>query len=450
LKVAVVGGGISGLAAAWELREAADATLFEPGPLGGCIRTTPFNGKPIDEGADSFITRVPEAVNLCRQLGIESELVAPSAGRTLLWWNGRLRRIPDGLVLGVPSQLPSLVTSGILSPRGLARAALDLVLPSRRSPDGLTVRELVAERFGYEVADRLVDPLVGSIHAGWTGQLGAAEVVPQLVAAAEQSRSLMRALRRNGTAFGEPLFLAPQMGMGRLVSKLVDRLNKSGTTFVPHAVHSIQASDSGIVVEPMGECFDAMVLATPARAAGEVLGKACPDVKSQLTQVPTASVALVTVAIRGIDLPREVNGFLVPRETGGLLTACSFGSNKWPHWAGADHSVVRLSTGRYGDEAALELDDEELSGRLIEELSEAVGSTVIPVDVRVSRWSNTFPQYLPGHATTIARVEKSLERQLPVMALGGSSYGGIGIPACIASGKSAARLALHRAKSLAK
>ena len=449
MRVAIVGGGIAGLAAAWELRGRADVTIFEPGSLGGCIRTSAFCGKPVDEAADAFLTRVPDAMSLCEEVGIRSELVAPSAGRSMLWWEGRLRSLPAGLVLGVPGQIKSVLASGILSPAGAARASLDLVLPRRQSRGPLTVRELVAGRFGYEVADRLVDPLVGSIYAGWTGNLGAEEVVPQLVAAAARSRSLMLGLRSNAPANGLPLFLAPQTGMGRLVDALGGLLEQSGTTFVSHTVDSVQATGAGVVVEPVGETFDAVVLATPARAAAKVLDAACGEIKTALMDVPTASVALATVAFAGVDLPPDVNGFLVPRGTGWLMTACSFGSNKWPHWSQRNLSVVRMSVGRYGDESALQLDDEDLCCRLTEELGEALGSTLRPVETRVSRWPNSFPQYLPGHASRMADVAVRLGRLLPTVSLAGSSYRGIGIPACIASGRHAARLAFERALSLA-
>jgi oxygen-dependent protoporphyrinogen oxidase len=457
VRIAVIGGGIAGLAAAWELRDAADITVFEPQRLGGRIRTSLFEGRAVDEGPDAFLTRVPEAVQLCRELGMESKLVAPAAGRSMIWWEGRLRPLPDGLVLGVPRQLGGLLRGGILSARGVARAGLDLVLPRRRPPAGLTVRDLVGDRFGLEVADRLVDPLVGGIHAGWTGALGAAEVVPQLVAAAERSRSLLLGLRQVPAGSDGPIFLTPQGGVGQLVDTLVAALEDAGVRFVAVPVEAVRAAGSRrVLAEPDADPFDGAVVATPARAAARLLG---PDRASgsdalegldALANLPTASVALVTAALPGTILPVGINGFLVPRGAGRYLTACSFASNKWPHWSESSRALVRMSAGRHGDEAALALDDTALVDRLIDELGAALGARLSPATTRVSRWPDAFPQYLPGHAGRMAAVQAAIARRLPTVALAGASYRGSGLPACIGSGRAAARLVMDRAGALAR
>lgn len=437
MRIAVVGGGISGLAAAWELRHHGEITVFEPNPLGGCIRTTSFEGHLVDEGPDAFLTRVPDAVRLCDELGIADELIAPSAGRSMIWWDGRLRPLPAGLVLGVPRQMGSVIRSGILSPAGVGRAALDLVLPRRRPPAALTVRDLVADRFGAQVADRLVDPLVGGIHAGSTRELGAAEVVPQLVAVAERSRSLLLGLRKQSAAEAGPMFLAPRGGVGRLVEGLSQSLQDLGVHLVTTSVEAIHVAPTRrIQVIPDPEPFDAAIVATPAQAAAMILG---PEGTAPLRDLPTASVAIVTASLPGVTLPPGVNGFLVPRSEGKLMTACSFASNKWPHWSDPGRAVVRISAGRWGDQSALDLGDAELVGRLVEELSAALGTAITPTATRVSRWPGAFPQYLPGHAARVADLEYQVGRRLSAVTLAGATYQGSGIPACIASGRGAAR-----------
>jgi oxygen-dependent protoporphyrinogen oxidase len=436
----VVGGGIAGLSAAWELRAEADVTVFESGPIGGCIRTTPFLGRPVEEGPDAFITRVPDALVLTRELGLDEVLTAPAAGRTALWWEGRLRTLPDGLVLGVPGRVGSLLRTGILSPAGVARAALDLVLPRRGTTTDATVRQLVENRFGSEVADRLVDPLVGSIHAGSTRDLGAAETVPQLQAAAQAHRSLLlglRSMQPAGTGPAGPLFMTPRLGLGHLTGELAGQLEQAGAHFANQEVRTIRRLPDGrLGIEPDADAFDAVVVATPAAAASRLLGA---EVLGPLARLPTSSVAVVTVASSDLRLPPGFNGFLVPAASGRLMTACSFSSNKWPHWADSGTSVVRISVGRFGQEEALQYTDGVLVERLVEELQQALGCRFTPSAWRVSRWPNSFPQYFPGHADRVATVEAELAKHLPGVAVAGSSYRGAGIPACIASGRRAAR-----------
>jgi oxygen-dependent protoporphyrinogen oxidase len=447
VKIAVVGGGIAGLAAAWELRDRAEVIVFEPDHLGGKLRTSTFAGAPIDEGPDAFLTRVPGAVALCDELGLGAELVAPQAGRTLLWWDGKLREIPGGLVLGVPRDLRPIVTSGLLSPLGSARAALDLVLPRRRVGDDATIDDLVGGRFGRQVAQRLVEPLLGSITAARTSELSAAASAPQLLAAATRSRSLLLALRAAASEAPDgPVFLAPKGGLSRLVDTLVSHLVSAGVTFRSSAVSLVKPSGGGLV-DLEGEQFDGAVLAVPARAAAALLGGLAP---AGLAGVPITDVVLVTVDVAASELPvpGDVNGILVPPTAGTLMTACSFGSNKWPHWAvRSDRAVIRVSAGRHGDERPAQLDDDSLVNRLVDELGAALRRRLTPGEVRVSRWPGAFPLYRVGHLVRVAAMETDLARSLPSVALAGSSYRGTGIPACITSGRSAAVTLLHRLSS---
>jgi len=442
MRVAVIGGGIAGLAAAWDLvsgPEPAEVAVFEPGPLGGKIRTTPFGGRPVDEGPDAFIARVPDAVALCRQLGIDTELVAPAAGRALLWMGDRLRPLPDGLVLGAPARLWPTLRSGILSPLGLARAGLDVVLPRTRWPEDLSVADLISRRFGRQVASRLVDPLVGSIHAGDTAELSVQATAPQLAEAARRSRSLLLGLHRAPPSSG-PMFLAPRAGMGRLVEALHEALVTAGVTVSPTAVQGVRrARAGGVEIEP-GGVFDRAVIATPAAAAGRLLEGASPAATGGLAGIPSASVVLVTLGYpAGTFAPAEgVSGVLVPRGEGRLMTACSFGSAKWSHWSDPGHTVLRVSTGRRGDDRAFHLDDAGLVDRLQDELGAALGRPATPTEWRVSRWPDAFPQYLVGHLQRVARIEADLARDLPGVALAGAAYRGSGIPSCITSGRRAA------------
>jgi oxygen-dependent protoporphyrinogen oxidase len=434
-RLAVVGGGIAGLAAAWQARHDAEITVFEPGPIGGKLRTEAFEGRPVDCGADAFLTRVPQAVALAEELGLGDELVAPSAGQALVWSGGALHPLPAELVLGAPTRVGPLLRSGLVSPLGAARAALDLVLPASNWNDDVSVYELVRRRFGHQVAAGLVDPLVGSIHAGRTDELSAAATAPQLLAAARRSRSLMLGLRaatKAGPATGGPMFLAPGGGMGELVERLEQRLRLAGVTFRSEAVATIGELGT----------YDGIILALPAARAATILGDLAP---AGLGAIPTASVTLVTMAYAAADLrpPPATSGELVARvgakgTPGMLMTACSFAGAKWPHWSVPGQTLLRVSCGRDGDVRPTAMADAELVERLGAELRLVVGATGDPLAWRVTRWADAFPQYRVGHLELVAAMETTLRRTAPGVRLAGASYQGAGIPACIASGRRAA------------
>lgn len=438
-----MGAGIAGLAAAWEAvttTPGAEVAVHEGDRIGGKIRTAPFGGHPVDEGADAFLTRVPDAVRLCRELGIEDELVSPAAGRALLWTGGSLHPFPDGLVLGVPGRLGPLVGSRLLTPAGLLRAGADLILPRRRWCDDASVADVIGSRFGRQVVDHLVDPLLGGIHAGSTYRLSAPAVAPQLWQAARTHRSLLLALRSAPSPSGEPIFAVPKGGMGRLVERLIDALAERGVTFVFDRVQRLQAGrDSRWEIDASG-AYDAVVLATPAAVASRLVIDAFPVAGAELASIRTASIAVVTLAYSAdaLRVPSGVSGLLVPRADGRLMTACSFGTAKWPHWSESDEMVLRVSVGRDGDERGFALDDEQLVERLHDEVVVALGAKGPPLRWRVSRWPDAFPQYEVGHLARVDRIEVALAKDAPTLAVAGASYRGSGVPACIASGRAAA------------
>jgi oxygen-dependent protoporphyrinogen oxidase len=438
LRAAVVGAGIAGLVAARDLQAAgAEVTIFDPGSPGGMVRTSVFAGRRVELGPDAFLTRVPEAVALCAELGLEADLVAPAAGSAALWWGDRLVTMPSGLVLGVPARLGGVARSGLLSPLGLARAALDRVLPATRVSGDRSVRQLVASRFGPQVADRLVDPLVGGIHAGVTAELSAAAPTPQLVAAAGRGRSLMRSLAQSTPPAGGPVFLTPRGGLGVLIDRLVEGLTAGGATLEARAVEAVGADGRSLTVEGQERPYDAVVLAVPATRAAGLLGPLAP---SGLAGITTASVTMVLLAYRSAELtpPPGLSGFLVPRVAGHLMTACSFASTKWPHWSEPGTTLLRVSVGRAGDDRQDRLDDDALLDAVVGEVGTSLHTPARPTTTRVIRWPGAFPQYRVGHLERVDALEADLARRTPSVALAGSSYRGSGLPACIRSGHLAA------------
>jgi oxygen-dependent protoporphyrinogen oxidase len=472
--IAVVGGGIAGLAAAWELSghsaPAHVVVLEGSGGPGGKIQSAAVGGITVDTGPDAFLARRPEALTLCAELGIADELVAPGTRRAFVWSRGRLRALPDGLALGIPTRLGPVVRSGILSPAGVARAGFDLfgglwgrragsLVPGAGAPDR-AVGDIVAERFGREVVDRLVDPLVGGIHAGSVATMSAAAVYPPLAEAAARGGSLLRALRSLTPApapadSARPVFLAPRGGVRRVVDALVGALGERGVelrtstpvTAIERVTDSGDGTDrgAGFVVRTGAGALeaDAVVVAVPAGDAAAVLAPLDGAVAGLLSEIRYATVTVVTFVLASSSTGRALDGtgFLVPAVEGWLTTGCTWMSTKWPQLAGPDAVVVRASVGRFGDERAVAMADSELVERVLGELAPVLDLRGAPSASLVTRWPGAFPQYPPGHLDRVDAIDAGVGALGPI-AVAGAAYRGVGIPACIASGRRAARLVL--------
>lgn len=452
MRIAVIGGGIAGLAGAWELvSSGAEVALYEPGHLGGKLVTSEFLGRPVDEGPDSLLARVPEGIALCAELGLSDQLQPPSASEALVWHEGRLRPLPHGLVLGVPARLGPLARSGFLSPAGLARAGAEAVLPQTPLGDDASLWHLVASRFGRQVADRLVEPLVGGIYAGWTRGLSAEVSAPQLLAAAKANRSLLLALRKTAGRGGTPgatgpVFVAPRSGMQSIADRIVRCLRAEGAALYPFAATGLRRDGQAVVVEPAGERYDGAIVAVPAPAATGLLSGLGVEM-GQVGNLQFASVGIVTLAVPEgpLHVPALASGLLVAPPSDLFMTACSFGNNKWPHWAEKGALVLRVSMGKAGDQRWSALSDEALAARAADEVARALGTGrrrasagLTPVAWRVSRWPAALPQYQVGHLKRVAALRSELEREAPMVSLAGASYSRVGVPACIASGRQAA------------
>lgn len=454
----VIGGGISGLAGAHRLAGAGhDVTVLEAtSRLGGKILTTTFAGRPVDEGADAVLTRVPHALDLCRRVGLGDHLVGPATTDAALWMDGALRPLPSGLVLGMPVELGPLARSGILSVWGVARAAVEPWLPGRALAGDVAVGCLVRRRYGRQVHERLVDPLLGGINAGRTDELSLEVAAPALAAVARRSVSLTRGLRAGrvgpGASGAAPVFAAPAGGMGRLVEALSAVLGGPGVEVrLSTPVRAIErAAGGGYRVHTDGEAFtaDRVLVTVPAFAASALLVPLSPGTASLLAALRYASVALVTLAYPVAAFSRRPtgSGFLVPRHQGRLITACSVFSNKWPVGGGAEGGagdgdgavVLRASVGRHDDQRGMALDDAELVRRVEAELGEALQVSGSPAAVRVSRWPRSFPQFPPAHLARMAEAEAALAADAPGIRLAGAYLRGVGIATCIGAAEAAA------------
>jgi oxygen-dependent protoporphyrinogen oxidase len=436
VRIAVVGGGITGLAAAYELRALApDAEIVvfeETDRFGGKVATTTFAGRAIDEGADAFLARVPWGLELCQELGIDAELVSPAQQSAYVWFDGELRRLPSGLVLGVPTDFDALAASGIVREPVTVRPSAELLGPD----DDVAVGALIRAQLGDAVFERLVDPLLGGINAGDGDRLSLRAAAPQLAAAAERDRDLVAALRTQAPPAAGPVFYAPVGGMGAIVDALVESLTATGVEL-----------RGGASVDDLGSlAADHVVVTVPAYRAADLVRHAAPDAAALLDCIAYASVALVTFAFPNAAVGRalDASGFLVPRAQGLLMTASSWSSSKWAHLADDSTVVVRVSAGRYGDDRVTELDDEALVRALLDEVATTTQIEGEPADAMVRRWPQSFPQYEPGHLDRVAETERSLSAALPHVVLAGAALRGIGVPACIRQGRDAAREVLTR------
>ncbi len=448
--VAVVGGGISGLAAAHALVRsgAARVTLVEADRrLGGKIRSERIAGTVVDVGAESLLTRVPAAIELCRELGLEDELVPPGQMATSVWTRGRLRELPGYVLGGLPDGVTPLLRSGILSPLGVARASLDLVLPAARTDADRAVGELVARRLGRQALDRLVDPLLGTIYGADCDQLSLRATAPQLERLARDHRSLIRGLRaaKPAPASG-PMFMSLPGGLERIVTRLCERLQDAELRCGVAVTRLDRAGDgryrlSGPGCEPL--VADGVVIAAPAGQAGRILAAISPAAATMLQAIRYTPAVVVTLRYPAGALPRPLPGagFLVPQGERRLLGACTWLSAKWPHLAASGETWLRCSVGRRDAARALDLDDATLVGELSAELREAMGLRGEPLGTLVTRWEDALPLYQPGHVERVARIEHELSR-LPRVALAGAAYRGIGVPQCIAQGRAAAEQTL--------
>ena len=432
--VVVVGGGISGLATALTLADMLGAAVTievreADDRLGGKLRASPFAGlAAVDEGADAFLARVPDATALATRVGLAGDLTSPT-GATAAVWSGGLHPIPDGLLLGVPGDVVRLAGSGLLSWKGKLRAAIEPLLP-RRADSTDSIGALIRSRFGDEVHERLVDALVGSIYGADTDRFSLA-MVPQLAALAGADRSLLigaRRLRAGAPTAAGPLFLAPIGGMAALAATTADAASAAGVTIRTSAPVTELARD-GTRWRVDGTTADAVVLATPAKATAPLLTSAAPDLARLLAMMDHASVAIVTAAIeQWPSRLRGRSGYLVPKPVQRTVTAASFGSQKWQHWRHGEREILRISLGRDGLPVD-ELDDGELAARAVDEAGTHTDVDLQPAETRVSRWPAAFPQYRPHHRDWLAAVEAAQPDGLFVT---GASYDGIGVPACVA------------------
>ncbi len=446
-RVAVVGGGLAGLAAAYRLRRlGCEPLVLEAGStFGGKVQTERAEGLILEEGPDSFLVRKPEVVQLVRELGLAEDLVPlpPGGSGSAIYARGRLHPIPPGLMLGLPTEVWPILRSGLLSPTGKLRAAGDFILPRDRGEGDQPLGQLVARRLGAEVLDRLVAPLLTGIYAGDPWSMSTEATFPQLLELERSDGSLVlgaRRLRRRAPKAPAPgpMFMSMRLGLGQITDALLVAL--PGECLRPGSpVADLQRLEHGYrLTIAGGEQLDAdgIILTLPAPAAGQLLRDIAPEAAASLFAVPYASLAVTQLAYRPADVPNlKGSGFLVDRAAGLSITACTYVVNKWPHESpGA--VLLRCYLGRAGEDP-LGVDDETMLAKVREDLRTVLGVRADPWLQRVYRWPAGMPQYTVGHVARMTGVFEQL-RQLPALALAGAPYRGVGMPDVVRQANQAA------------
>ncbi len=456
--VAVIGGGISGLAAAFRLRNAGlDVTVLEGSPrLGGKLAVSEVGGIAVDAGAEALLARRPEGTGLIAELGLSGQLQVPGTTSAGIWTRGHIRSLPRRQFMGVPADLGELAATGILSADGLARAEQDLSMPGGDPVGDVSVASRVGDRFGTELVDRVVEPLLGGVYAGRCEDLSFEATLPALAQASrghgsltEAAASLMPAAPGPGAEPDglkpSPVFTTLTGGLGILPSALA---TASGAVVRTSAMvrELVRTPDGwrltvGSAHAPELVDADAVIIAVPGTPAGRLLAGIASPAAGALGQIRYASMAIVTLAYPVAAFPQPVtgSGFLVPPVENRAVKAVTFSTVKWPHLRRPepDLHLVRCSIGRLGEDAVLQRDDAELAALAVADLADAVGVRGAPVDVRVSRWGGGLPQYSVGHLDRVATIRAAIEAQ-PGLAICGAAYDGVGIPACIATARLAA------------
>jgi oxygen-dependent protoporphyrinogen oxidase len=465
-RVIIVGGGISGLAAAWHLRQGDPdlelVVLDGSDAPGGKLRRAQLAGVVIDVGAESILARRPEGTDLARAIGLADRLTHPTTASAAIWSRGALHPMPAGTLMGVPSNPAAAL--GVLDADEIAWAEGERDRPLEATVEDLSVGEFVSGRVGSAVVDRLVEPLLGGVYAGHADQLSLRATVPQLWQAATAGESVTAAAERAFTRASldhMPVFAGLIGGVGTLTEELVKSLRAQGVGVMSRTVvrelrrTSVEgrrgwALTTGPVPAPVELEADAVVIAVPAAPAARLLAPHAPYAASELAAITYASMAIVSIALPRHGLPQlSGSGFLVPPVEDRAVKASTFSTNKW-RWvadAAPDLFILRASLGRVGEEAVLQRSDEDLKRLVLGDLADALGGQLpIPVESHVQRWGGALPQYAVGHVDRVARIRAAVA-QVPALALAGAAYEGVGIPACIASGRAAADAVLTHLRS---
>ncbi len=466
MRVAIVGGGITGLAAAYHLQEQAkatgtalDCTLIERDTrLGGKVVTHHEDGFTVEGGPDSFLTQKPWAVELCRKLGLGDRLVGTNEAsrKVSILWKGRLRTLPDGVLLIVPTRFTPFALSTLISPMGKLRMGLDLVIPRPKEARDESVASFVRRRLGDEALDKIAEPLMGGIHTSDPERQSLLATFPRFSQIEQKYGSLIKGMLAAKTARPPsngkvlPAFMTLDKGLQELPSAIASRLN--GTRLaMGRTVVGLRRGTAGAYQLKLDDgtelSADELVLAMPAREVAPLVSEMAPELAGKLRSIRYVSTATVSFGFRKEELghPLDGFGFVIPKREQRRITGCTWSSTKFDGRAPAGHALIRCFVGSATDDSAAHLPEEQMVQMAREELRDLMGVDAKPVLTKVYRWKEAHPQYDVGHLDRMAEIDSLCAAQ-PGLHLAGSSYRGVGLPDCIHSGQIAAEAILQGCK----
>lgn len=461
-KVVIIGGGITGITAAYYLQKQAveyglslDIKLVEASHrLGGKMQTVVKDGYVIERGPDSFLERKQSATRLANEVGMGDKLINNSSGQSFILVGERLYPMPGGSVMGIPTEVAPFVTTGLFSIPGKIRAVADLIIPRSPSKEDQSLGHFFRRRLGDEVVENLIEPLLSGIYAGDIDKLSLMSTFPQFYQVEQKYRSLILGMRKgspakpketNSSVQKKGMFLTVSTGLQSLADAIEAKLLPQ-TVLKGHRIDKIKKYGTSYQLElNNGERItaDSIVVAVPHQTASSIFSDY--EFFSPFREMPSTSVANVALAFSKDAVKKDIDGtgFVVSRNGDYTITACTWTHKKWPHSTPKDKVLLRCYVGRPGDETIVDLSDDEIIKIALEDLNKTMSISTDPEFSVVTRWKDSMPQYTVGHKKRVESVKKRISEELPGVFLAGSSYEGIGLPDCIDQGEEAVEKVLQ-------
>ncbi|MDF2607828.1 MAG: hemG [Bacillales bacterium] len=450
-RVVVIGGGITGLSAAYYLQKEAkekglpiETILIEASSrLGGKIQTITRDGFIIEKGPDSFLARKVSATKLIREVGLGDQIVHNSAGKSYVQVRGKLHRMPEGSFMGIPTQVTPFILSGLFSPVGKVRAALDFVLPRSGIEGDQSLGHFFRRRFGNEVVENLIEPLLSGIYAGDIDKMSLLATFPMFDKIEREHRSLVLGLRtvtppkpktqtpKEGSKKG--IFISVGTGLQSLVQAIEENLEPNTVKKSVKVEKIVKKGEQYELTLNNDEVIiaDSVIISTQHQSVPHLL----PNIEEVqfFSEMPSTSVANVSMAfpLSAIEKDIDGTGFVVSRNSDYTITACTWTHKKWEHSTPEGYALLRCYVGKPGHEAIVEQTDEEIIKVCLDDLSKTMNITSKPEFTYVNRWKDAMPQYIVGHVDRMAKANNALASKMPGIYLAGGSFNGIGVPDCI-------------------